>query len=83
MIGYLGQNGRSELYSLSDIGREDGQSEVTIQKLVAKCNKCGATYLDKESIEMVEKWVAEGYAPCPNLGCPGELEIKKGDLAGK
>ena len=76
MIGYLGQNGRSELYSRSDIGREDGQSEVTIQKLVVKCNRCGATYTDKESIELAEKWIEEGYAPCPNLGCPGELILK-------
>jgi len=39
------------------------------------CNKCGAEYYDKESIELVRKWSSEGYAPCPNLGCPGELEL--------
>lgn len=78
MVFYQGQEGRLEYFTRGEIGREDGQSEVTLQKSAAKCNKCGATYTDKESIEMVEKWVAEGYAPCPNLGCPGELEIKKG-----
>lgn len=41
------------------------------------CNKCGATYTNQESIEMVEKWVAEGYAPCPNIACQGELELKE------
>jgi len=43
----------------------------------AVCNKCGATYTDKESIEMVRKWIKEGYAPCPNLSCPGQMELKK------
>ncbi len=75
MVFYLGQNGRSEYYSHSDIGREDGQSEVTIRKKVVTCNKCGVVYTDRESIEMVEKWIAEGYAPCPNISCPGELKI--------
>lgn len=41
------------------------------------CNKCGATYTDPESIELAKKWVKEGYAPCPNLSCPGELEIRE------
>lgn len=43
----------------------------------AVCNKCGAAYTDKESIDQVEKWIAEGYAPCPNISCPGQLEIKE------
>lgn len=43
----------------------------------AVCNKCGAEYIDKESIELVKKWTAGGYAPCPNLSCPGQLEIKE------
>lgn len=41
------------------------------------CNRCGAEYSDSESIELVKKWTAEGYAPCPNLYCPGHLEVKK------
>lgn len=42
------------------------------------CNKCGAVYTDRESVDQVKKWKAEGdgYAPCPNISCPGELEIK-------
>lgn len=40
-----------------------------------KCNRCGLTYHDKESIELVKKWLTEGYAPCPNLQCPGEMEL--------
>ena len=40
------------------------------------CNKCGATYEDKESVELAKKWIKEGYAPCPNITCQGELELK-------
>ena len=47
------------------------------------CNKCGETYEDKESIDLAKKWIKEGYAPCPNITCQGELEIKVEDLAGK
>jgi len=44
---------------------------------VAKCNQCGATYDDPGSVEQTRKWLAqpEPYAPCPNLGCPGQMEI--------
>ena len=42
------------------------------------CNKCGETYEDKESIELAKKWIKEGYAPCPNIACQGELELKGG-----
>ena len=41
------------------------------------CNKCGADYTDRESIEQVRKWIAEGCAPCPNMLCMGQLEIKE------
>lgn len=41
------------------------------------CNKCGAVYEDKESIDMVKKWIRAGYAPCPNIACQGELELKE------
>lgn len=44
----------------------------------AVCNRCGATYEDKESIELIKKWLRNGQAPCPNLSCPGRMEIKKG-----
>jgi len=44
-------------------------------KEIAVCNKCGNTYTDKGSIEMVRKWIKEGYAPCPIISCPGEFEI--------
>jgi len=40
------------------------------------CNKCGATFKDKESIELVKKWTTEGYAPCPNLSCSGEMRLE-------
>lgn len=45
----------------------------------AVCNRCGAAYEDKESIELVRKWLGEGdgYAPCPNIACPGTMEIKE------
>ena len=41
------------------------------------CNRCGATYEDEESVELAKRWIAEGYAPCPNISCPGELILKK------
>lgn len=42
------------------------------------CNQCGAEYEDTESIEQVKRWNAEddGYAPCPNISCSGEMEVK-------
>ena len=45
--------------------------------MVTRCKECGATYEDKESIELVKKWIAEGYAPCPNIACKGEMELKE------
>ena len=43
----------------------------------AKCNVCYVEYTDTESVEQVKKWLAEGdgYAPCPNISCPGTMEI--------
>lgn len=49
---------------------------------VVRCNKCGATYEDKESVELVKKWKTEGYAPCPNISCPGEMEVTITDSQG-
>jgi len=44
---------------------------------VVRCNKCGATYDDAESVEQVRKWKVEsdGYAPCPNISCSGQMEV--------
>ena len=66
-----------ESYSLGDIGREDELSQVELTQVRVICNKCGATYEDQESIDLAKKWIAQGYAPCPNLSCQGELEIKE------
>ncbi|GAH24403.1 unnamed protein product [marine sediment metagenome] len=66
-----------EIYSLGDIGRDDGTSQVELTQVKAICNQCGATYTDEESIDLAKKWIAQGYAPCPNLSCQGELEIKE------
>jgi len=41
------------------------------------CDKCGAVYDDKESIELAKKWIEEGYAPCPNIACHGHLELRE------
>jgi len=51
---------------------------------VVRCNKCGAPYDDAESIEQVKKWKAEpdNYAPCPNISCPGEMEVTITDSQG-
>lgn len=64
-----------ESYSLKDVGRDDGQSLVEFNQVKAVCNQCGASYDDVESIELARKWIAEGYAPCPNISCPGQLTI--------
>ena len=45
-----------------------------IEKVV--CNECGAEYSDQESIDLAMKWAEDGYAPCPNLGCSGQLEVR-------
>jgi len=41
------------------------------------CNKCGLVYNDEGSIEMAKKWIEDGYAPCPNITCPGEFELRE------
>jgi len=64
-----------ESFSLKDVGCDDGQSHVEVNQVKAVCDQCGASYDDVESIELVRKWVAEGYAPCPNISCPGQLTI--------
>ena len=57
-----------------------GEIEVTTpHREVVRCNKCGATYGDKESVELVKKWTAEGYAPCPNISCSGEMKLFESD----
>ena len=77
MVFHLGQGRPPEFYSVEEIGKEDGQSTVEVKQVKVVCNKCGATYTDKDSIEMVKKWAEEGYAPCPNISCPGQLELKE------
>ena len=43
----------------------------------AVCSICGVEYTDADSIEMVEKWRSEGdgFAPCPNLLCSGQMRM--------
>jgi len=77
MVFYQGQGKPPEFHPIEEIGREDGQSIVEVKQVKVVCNQCGATYDDKESIEMAKKWAEEGYAPCPNISCPGQLEIKE------
>ncbi len=79
MVFYSGQDRETRFYGPSQIGQDDGQSEVKITRLVEKavCSACGAEYTDQESINLVKTWRSTGdYAPCPNLSCPGQLEIK-------
>ena len=44
---------------------------------VAVCDRCGEKYPDKESVDLAKKWIADGYAPCPNLYCTGQLVIRE------
>ena len=39
-----------------------------------KCNACGIEYTDEGSLNLAEKWIEGGYAPCPMVRCRGELE---------
>jgi len=64
-----------ESYSLNQVGRDDGQSLVEVQQVKAVCDQCGTEYTDTESIELVRRWIADGYAPCPNISCPGQFRI--------
>ncbi len=43
------------------------------------CSECGTTYSDEGDIELVKKWLntEDGYAPCPNFSCAGQMEIKE------
>lgn len=41
----------------------------------AYCSRCGRSYTDPESVELVKKWQKEGYSPCPIISCPGEMKI--------
>lgn len=45
------------------------------QKVV--CDTCGASYDDPESLRITKRWIADGYAPCPNFRCRGQLQIKE------
>ncbi len=41
------------------------------------CTKCDYSIEDahKSDVDLVEKWVADGYAPCPIIQCQGELRV--------
>ncbi len=80
MVLYSGQNKETRFYKPSQIGQDDGQSEVEFTRCTEKvvCNRCGAEYADQNSVDMVKRWLArDNYAPCPNLSCPGQLEVKE------
>ncbi len=78
MVMYFPQRGEPQDYSAKDVGRDDGQSLVELKQVKAVCNRCQASYEDSESIELARKWIADGYAPCPNIPCPGQLTIIAG-----
>jgi len=43
---------------------------------IVKCNKCGIKHDDADTLQMVKRWLEkDNYAPCPLLGCTGELRI--------
>lgn len=60
-------------------GREEKETKEGGQNIVeaVRCNKCGAAYTDEESVDLVKKWKSEGdgYAPCPNIPCDGQMEL--------
>ena len=80
MVMYLPQRGEGTWYSPKEIGQDDGQS--TVESIMEKvvCNRCGEEYPDKESVDLAKEWIADGYAPCPNLSCPGELEVSREEV---
>ncbi len=48
-----------------------------MEKIV--CSGCKVEHTDVESVEQAKKWIADGYAPCPNLGCQGEFKLVNDD----
>lgn len=60
--------------SRKEVAKMGGICGISLREL-AVCQKCGATYRDEESIQLVKKWEAEGYAPCPNIRCPGQMVV--------
>ncbi len=51
-----------------------------------KCNACGREYSDAASIETAKKMAAKNkslfgfpIAPCPNMECNGDLELKESE----
>ncbi|MBA7599119.1 hypothetical protein ES703_06146 [subsurface metagenome] len=53
------------------------------------CDRCGRTYADAESVSSAKEWEENwtkrcradgveprGVAPCPDIGCPGELLLQ-------
>jgi len=58
----------------STLSEMDAGGRMAKEKAV--CNRCGATYKDRESIRLIKKWLRDGQAPCPNSNCSGRMEIK-------
>lgn len=43
----------------------------------AVCDTCGREYTDDGSVQMVQRWLEkDNYAPCSDLSCRGQMQIK-------
>ncbi len=80
MVMHIPQRGESTWYSPAQVGQDDGQS--TVESIMEKvvCNRCGAEYTDKGSVDLAKDGIADGYSPCPNISCPGELEVSREEV---
>lgn len=68
---------REELKAMEELKAKMEHEETPIKVEKVVCNRCGIEYTDQDSLATVKKWAAEGYAPCPNISCPGMLEVKE------
>ena len=70
MVFYMGQDGRTEYHPASEIGRDDGMSEVTISK-VEFC-ECGhpAEYHDKDGFCCGDYDKFKAVGPKGQSNCP-------------
>lgn len=78
MIGYFGQKGDSHLYTDKDIGRYDGQSDVSMTKLEMKY----CSYCKKQTPHKVVDTKTDGHGTGRDLRCTKCGSARLGEIQG-